>query len=706
MSPTKEKAMENFDFKSRFAENVFTDEEMKKRMPAKAYAEYEDTVAKNKPLPISLANEIAKAMKDWAIEKGATHYTHWFQPLTGVTAEKHDSFIEPDGHDKAIMKFTGKTLARGESDASSLPNGGLRSTFEARGYTAWDPTSKAFVMDGSLYIPTVFCSYGGESLDKKTPLLRSVEAINKQAMRILRLLGDKKTTKVFPTVGVEQEYFLVDKSVYEKRLDLANCGRTLFGAKPPKGQEIEDHYLGKIKSRVWDYMADLDRELWKLGIYAKTKHNEVAPAQHELASVYTTTNLAVDHNQLTMSVMKSVANRHGMVCLLHEKPFEGVNGSGKHNNWSLATDLGENLFDPTEKPCENKRFLLFFTAVVSAVDKYQDLLRISATSAGNDHRLGGNEAPPAVVSMFIGDDLSEVFTAIESGTKYQDKDADEVAFCEGILPHLKKDKTDRNRTSPFAFTGNKFEFRMVGSNMSVADANIVLNTIVAEQFAIIADKLEKAESIDETIDYLIVKAIRKHGRIIFNGNNYSEEWRAEASRRGLLNLASTVDALVHYVSPKNIELFERHEVFTAAEVTSRYEILLESYSKTVDVEARTMVHVVKRQIIPAVIRFEKTVADALSVKKSLDLGLKTSAEASLLVNISNGLDSLYTAVARLEYDLATKKRDNYEKAVFDRGVILSDMRSVRTAVDALECITDKSEWPFPNYTEILNSVMY
>ena len=700
--------MENFDFKSRFAESVFTDGEMKKRMASSAYAEYEEIVAKNKPLPLSLAHEIATAMKDWAIEKGATHYTHWFQPLTGVTAEKHDSFIEPDGNDNVIMKFTGKTLVRGESDASSLPNGGLRTTFEARGYTAWDPTSKAFVRDGSLYIPTVFCSYGGESLDKKTPLLRSVEAINKQALRILRALGDTKTNKVFPTVGVEQEYFLVDKSVYEKRLDLANCGRTLFGAKPPKGQEIEDHYLGKIKARVWDYMADLDRELWKLGVYAKTKHNEVAPAQHELASVYTTTNLAVDHNQLIMSVMKSVANRHGMVCLLHEKPFEGVNGSGKHNNWSLATDLGENLFDPTEKPCENKRFLLFFTAVVSAVDKYQDLLRISATSAGNDHRLGGSEAPPSVISMFIGDDLSEVFTAIESGTKYQDKDPDEVEFCEGILPHLKKDKTDRNRTSPFAFTGNKFEFRMVGSNMSVADANIVLNTIVAEQFRIIADKLEKAENLDDAIDYLVVKAIRKHGRIIFNGNNYSDEWKKEAERRGLLSLPTTVDALRHYAEQKNIELFERHEVFTATEVESRHEILLESYSKAIDVEARTMAHIVKRQIIPAVISFEKVVAETLNAKQALTLGLKNSAEGALIVNLSKGLDSLYTAVSKLEYDLSVGAdiKCSQEKAEYDKSVILADMSKVREWADFLESITDKEIWPFPNYTEILNSVSY
>ena len=700
--------MEKFDFKNSFAENVFTDCEMKKRMPEKAYAEYEETVAKNKPLSVKLANDIAKAMKEWAIEKGATHYTHWFQPLTGVTAEKHDGFIEPDGNDNVILKFTGKNLVRGESDASSLPNGGLRTTFEARGYTAWDPTSKAFVRDGSLYIPTVFCSYGGESLDKKTPLLRSVEAIGKQAIRILRAMGDYKTAKVFPTVGVEQEYFLVDKSVYEKRLDLANCGRTLFGAKPPKGQEIEDHYLGKIKSRVWNYMADLDRELWKLGVYAKTKHNEVAPAQHELASVYTTTNLAVDHNQLIMSVMKGVAHRHGMVCLLHEKPFDGVNGSGKHNNWSLATDLGENLFDPGEKPCENKRFLLFFTAVVSAVDKYQDLLRISATSAGNDHRLGGSEAPPSVISMFIGDDLSEVFTAIESGAKYQDKDPDEVEFCEGILPHLKKDKTDRNRTSPFAFTGNKFEFRMVGSNMSVADANIVLNTIVAEQFRIIAEKLENAENIDDAIDYLVVKAIRKHGRIIFNGNNYSEEWKKEAERRGLLSLPTTVDALKHYTAQKNLELFERHEVFTSAEVTSRHEILLDSYSKTIDVEARTLAHIVRRQIIPSVIKFENTVATTLNQKQMLGLGLKNSAEASLIVNLSKTLDELYTAVSKLEYDLTVglTKKTSEDRAEYDKEVILADMRAVREATDNLETMIDKEVWPVPNYTEILNSVTY
>ena len=700
--------MENFDFKTSFAENVFTNEEMKKRMPLSAYEEYEGLVSKNEPLTLVVANEIAKAMKDWAIEKGATHYTHWFQPMTGVTAEKHDSFMEPDGQDKAITKFSGKTLVKGESDASSLPNGGLRATFEARGYTAWDPTSKAFVREGSLYIPTVFCSYGGESLDKKTPLLRSVETLNKQALRVLRALGDKKTTKVIPTVGVEQEYFLVDKEVYEKRLDLENCGRTLFGAKPPKGQEIEGHYLGKIKARVWDYMADLDRELWKLGVYAKTKHNETAPAQHELASVYTTTNLAVDQNQLTMSVMKSVANKHGMVCLLHEKPFAGVNGSGKHNNWSLATDKGENLFDPGENPSQNKRFLLLFSAVISAVDKYQDLLRISASSAGNDHRLGASEAPPAVISMFVGDDLLEIFTAIESGTKYQEKDADEVEFCEGILPHLKKDKTDRNRTSPFAFTGNKFEFRMVGSDMSVAGANIMLNTIVAEQFRIIADKLESADDIDAMMDYLIVKAIRRHGRIIFNGNNYSDEWKEEAERRGLLNLPTTVDALVHYIDPKNIELFERHEVFTSAEVNSRYEILLDGYAKTIDVEARTVAHVVRRQIIPAIIKFEGVVAKTLSLKKSIGLDLDVSVESALVYKLSEGLNKLYTMVEKLEYDLnvCQSKRGSLEKATFQKEVIIPDMQQIRTVSDGLESITDKTSWPFPTYTEILSSVMY
>ena len=700
--------MENFDFKTSFAENVFTNEEMKKRMPLSAYEEYEGLVSKNEPLTLEVANEIAKAMKDWAIEKGATHYTHWFQPMTGVTAEKHDSFMEPDGQDKAITKFSGKTLVKGESDASSLPNGGLRATFEARGYTAWDPTSKAFVREGSLYIPTVFCSYGGESLDKKTPLLRSVETLNKQALRVLRALGDKKTTKVFPTVGVEQEYFLVDKEVYEKRLDLENCGRTLFGAKPPKGQEIEGHYLGKIKARVWDYMADLDRELWKLGVYAKTKHNETAPAQHELASVYTTTNLAVDQNQLTMSVMKSVANKHGMVCLLHEKPFNGVNGSGKHNNWSLATDKGENLFDPGENPSQNKKFLLLFSAVISAVDKYQDLLRISASSAGNDHRLGASEAPPAIISMFVGDDLLEIFTAIESGTKYQEKDADEVEFCEGILPHLKKDKTDRNRTSPFAFTGNKFEFRMVGSDMSVAGANIMLNTIIAEQFRIIADKLESTEDIDAMMDYLIVKAIRKHGRIIFNGNNYSEEWKKEAERRGLLNLPTTVDALVHYIDQKNIELFERHEVFTSAEVHSRYEILLDGYAKTIDVEARTVAHVVRRQIIPAVIKFEGVVANTLSLKKTIGLDLDNSVESALVYKLSEGINKLYTMVEKLEYDLTVyqSKQGSLEKATFQKEVIIPDMQQIRAVSDALESITDKNSWPFPTYTEILSSVMY
>ena len=691
-----------------FGINVFNDSVMKEYLPSETYQMLKSTIKEGKSLDSGIANTVAEGMKEWAISKGATHYTHWFQPLTGITAEKHDSFITPTDDGRIIMEFSGKELIKGEPDASSFPSGGLRATFEARGYTAWDPSSYAFIKDKTLCIPTAFCSYSGEALDQKTPLLRSMDAVSKQALRMVKAIGMDDVKRITTTVGPEQEYFLVDKELYDKRPDLMYCGRTLIGAMPPKGQEMDDHYFGVLKPRVAEFMRELDNELWKLGVLAKTEHNEAAPAQHELAPIFTTTNIAADHNQLTMEFMKKIALSKGMVCLLHEKPYDGVNGSGKHNNWSLATDLGENLFDPTDKPSDNKRFLLFFTAVVSAVDKYQDLLRISATSASNDHRLGGSEAPPAVISMFIGDDLSEVFTAIESGTKYQDRDADEVEFCEGILPHLKKDKTDRNRTSPFAFTGTKFEFRMVGSNMSVADANIVLNTIVAEQFMIIADKLEKAENIEDTIDYLIVKAIRRHGRIIFNGNNYSEEWKKEAKRRGLLSLATTVDALEHFVTEKNVSLFERHEVFTSAEVESRYEILLESYSKAIDVEARTMVHIAKRQIIPAVIAFERVVAETLNAKQALTLGLKNSAEGSLMINLSKGLDGLYTAVSKLEYDLSVgaEKKGSKEKAEFDKSVILADMRAVRDHADFLESITDKALWPFPNYTEILNSVMY
>ncbi len=696
--------MEKFDITERFAENVFTDAEMEKRLPEKVFSAYKKCIEDNEPLAFPVADEIAKAMKDWAVEKGATHYTHWFQPMTGVTAEKHDGFIEPCGGG-AILKFSGKALVKGEPDASSFPNGGLRATFEARGYTAWDPSSKAFVMDGSLYIPTVFCSYGGESLDKKTPLLKSVEVLEKQALRIVKLFGAKNVKKVYSTVGVEQEYFLVDKEVYEKRLDLATCGRTLFGAQPPKGQELEDHYFGKIKQRVWEYMKDLDRELWKYGVYAKTKHNEVAPAQHELASVYTTTNLAVDHNQITMSLMKSVANRHGMVCLLQEKPFYGVNGSGKHNNWSLATDSGVNLLEPGDTPAENAQFLVFLTAVVAAVDEYQDLLRISVASAGNDHRLGANEAPPAIVSMFVGEELDSVLDAIESGVSYVGKDAGEITVGSSILPHIPKDKTDRNRTSPFAFTGNKFEFRMVGSNMSVADANTVINTAVADELGKIADELEKSKDFKSDLNEVIKRLIRAHRRIIFNGNNYSDEWKEEAGRRGLLNLPTTVDALPHLVRKKNIDLFARNGIFTESEVKSRCDIRFESYIKTVDIETKTMLKIAKREVIPAAIAFQKELAEEIAALKAADMPAKS--ERDLLGKVSEMFDGLYFATEKLEEDFAkAPKGEFYEEALYRKDVILKDMAEVRKYADGLEERVGKSFWPFPTYAEILTSVMY
>ena len=699
--------MDNFNVKEAFGEYVFSDKVMRSRLPDKIYKEYKRCIDENKPLEQFVADEIAKTMRGWAIEKGATHYTHWFQPMTGVTAEKHDAFLEPNG-EGVIMKFTGKALVKGEPDASSFPNGGLRATFEARGYTAWDPSSYAFVKDGSLYIPSVFCSYGGESLDKKTPLLRSMETLGEQALRIVKLFGNTDVKKVYTTVGAEQEYFLIDKQEYEKRLDLVTCGRTLFGAKPPKGQEMDDHYFGKIKSRVWDYMGDLDRELWKLGVHAKTKHNEVAPSQHELACVYSATNLAVDHNQLTMSVMKSVANRHGMVCLLHEKPFAGVNGSGKHNNWSLSTDTGVNLLEPGDTPAENAQFLLFLTAVIAAVDEYQDLLRISVASAGNDNRLGANEAPPAVVSMFIGEELEGVLSSLESGSVYKGKKAKELEIGASILPHLPKDKTDRNRTSPFAFTGNKFEFRMVGSNMSVAGANIILNTIVADELKKFADKLDGAKDFNSSLIELIKNTYSAHKRIVFNGNNYSAEWIEEAKKRGLLNLPTTVDALPYYIKEKNVALFERHKVFTAAELFSRYEIMLEGYTKTVDIEAKTMAHMARREIIPAVISFLKEVESELAVKRSLNLNLPCSLETDLVVKISALADSVYTVTDKLEYDLlrAETVSGSYDLAVFHKDVIIADMKALRSAVDELERLVGKEYWPFPVYTDILNSVKY
>ena len=700
--------MKNTTIEKIFAENVFTDAEMEKRISKEAYESYRKTVDENVPLIRAAADEIAKAMMAWAMEKGATHYTHWFQPMTGVTAEKHEAFIEPDGKGGVVTKFSGKMLVKGEPDASSFPSGGLRSTFEARGYTAWDPSAKAFVRDGSLYIPTVFCSYCGESLDKKTPLLKSIEALNKQVLRVMRIFGDNETKRIISTVGAEQEYFLVDKEVYEHRLDLATCGRTLFGARPPKGQELEDHYFGKIKQRVWDYMSDLDEELWKLGVYAKTKHNEVAPAQHELACVYTPSNDAVDHNQIVMSVMKSVANRHGMVCLLHEKPFDGINGSGKHNNWSMATDRGENLLDPTDHPENNTRFLLFLSAVISAVDKYQDMLRISVASAGNDHRLGANEAPPAIVSMFIGEELGNILNSIENGAKYNEIKAEVLKITSGLIPKFDKDKTDRNRTSPFAFTGNKFEFRMVGSDMSVSAANVVINTIVADALKDYADVLEKSTDLNASVLELVKKSYTEHKRIVFNGNNYSDEWVKEAEKRGLLNLKTTVDALPYYLEKKNIDLFVRHGVLTETEIRSRYEIQLDSYAKLIDVEAKTMARMARREILPASIGYSDELANGLSAKAAIGIDITKTADKRLIDKLIALNDKLLKATEKLEKDIKTSSsmKDALKLARYHRDAMIPDMDKLRAIADELETLVDKTYWPFPTYTEILSSVMY
>ena len=645
-------------------------------------------------------------MKDWAIEKGATHYTHWFQPMTGVTAEKHDSFITPDKDGHIIMEFSGKELVQGEPDASSFPSGGLRATFEARGYTAWDPTSYAFIKDGTLCIPTAFCSYSGEALDKKTPVLRSMQALNKQALRILRLFGNTTVEKVITTVGPEQEYFLVDKEMYEKRPDLVFCGRTLFGARPPKGQEMEDHYFGTIKPRVSAYMKELEQELWKLGVLAKTKHNEVAPAQHELAPIFTTTNIATDHNQLTMELMKSIANKHGLACLLHEKPFAGVNGSGKHNNWSLSTDTGANLLEPGDTPSENAQFLLFLSAVIKAVDDYQDLLRVSVASAGNDHRLGANEAPPAIVSMFLGDELTEIITAIENGTNYIDKGKSQMEIGVRVLPKFSKDTTDRNRTSPFAFTGNKFEFRMLGSTFSIAGPNIVLNTIVAEELKQFADILEKSSNFDEDLNTVIKDTIRDHKRIIFNGNNYSDAWIEEAEKRGLLNLKTTPDALPYFVHTKNIELFTKHHVFSESELYSRYEILMENYCKTIHIEALTMIDMVKKYIIPSVLSYQGEISEIANSKKQLNPNLKCELEEKLLSKLSRLGNYLYAKLDTLETSVLNAKThsDLLESAKYYRESIFINMQHLRGIVDELETLIAKDHWSLPTYGELLFSV--
>ena len=685
-----------------FGSLVFNDDVMREKLPKDVYKSLRKTIDRGTDLDINVANVVANAMKDWAVEHGATHYTHWFQPMTGITAEKHDSFISPTSNGKVIMEFSGKELIKGEPDASSFPSGGLRATFEARGYTAWDPTSYAFIKDGSLYIPTAFCSYSGEVLDKKTPLLRSMEAISEQAVRVLRLFGNTSVRHVNTTVGPEQEYFLVDKKYYEAREDLMFTGRTLFGAKPPKGQELEDHYFGVIKPRVSAFMKELDEELWKLGVYAKTKHNEVAPAQHELAPIFTTTNLASDHNQLTMEMMKKIAERHGLVCLLHEKPFAGVNGSGKHNNWSISTDKGQNLLDPGTTPYENAQFLLFLVAVIKAVDEYQDLLRISVASAGNDHRLGANEAPPAIVSMFVGEELEEVLDAIEKGTDYKGGEKQTMEIGVHVLPNFPKDTTDRNRTSPFAFTGNKFEFRMLGSNQSISGPNIVLNTIVAEELKQFADELEGAEDFTKALNDLIRKTIKEHKRIIFNGDGYAESWQIEAEKRGLLNYKTTVEALPHFIDKKNIDLFTSHNVFTEKEMISRTEILLETYSKTINIEALTLNDMVKKQLLPALSTYTADLAAALAAKTAVVDGIDVSMEESELKELSAAQGKLYALSCKLDKELAeVPGGEALETATYYRDVIFAEMQGMREVIDAAEEKVSSDVWPVPTYADII-----
>ena len=689
-----------------FGDMVFDDAAMKTRLPKDAYEAMKRTIEDGRSLNIGIANAVASAMKDWAISKGATHFTHWFQPMTGITAEKHDSFITPTANGKVIMEFSGKELIKGEPDASSFPSGGLRATFEARGYTAWDPTSYAFVKGKTLYIPTAFCSYGGEALDKKTPLLRSMEALNRQAMRVLHLFGNSDVTSVKTTVGPEQEYFLIDKDMFDRRRDLIFTGRTLFGAKPPKGQELDDHYFGSIKPRVSEFMEDLNQELWHLGVLAKTEHNEVAPAQHELAPIFTTTNIATDHNQLTMELMQSIAKKHGLVCLLHEKPFAGVNGSGKHNNWSIQTNTGVNLLAPGDTPHENAQFLLFLCAVIQAVDDYQDLLRLSVASAGNDHRLGANEAPPAVVSMFLGDELNAILDSIENDTCYNGTESAPLKLGVHVLPKLPRDTTDRNRTSPFAFTGNKFEFRMLGSSASIATANIMLNTTVAESLRIYADELEGAADFPIALHDLIRRVIREHKRIIFNGNGYDDAWIAEAERRGLLNLRTTPDCLPYLIAPKNLELFARHRIYTAEEARSRYEILLDNYCKILNIEAMTMIDMVRREILPAVSLYSGKVADAALKKKSLGIDACTGYEEKLvgkLSSLTSAIDSRCDALETALYEIKASD-DLYRLACGYRDRVFIAMQELRAAVDEAESVTDARAWPFPTYGDLLFGV--
>jgi len=700
----KEKHMETVaDY---FGSLVFNDDAMRERLPKETYKALKQTIREGKDLDLNIANVVANAMMHWALEHGVTHYTHWFQPMTGITAEKHEAFITPVGGGKVIMEFSGKELVQGEPDASSFPSGGLRATFEARGYTAWDPTSYAFIKGTTLYIPTAFCSYSGEVLDKKTPLLRSMEALSDQALRILKLFGKTEVKRVITTVGPEQEYFLVDKKQYLQRKDLIYTGRTLLGARPPKGQEMEDHYFGSLRPRVSAYMEDLDRELWKLGVYAKTKHNEVAPSQHELAPIFMTTNVATDQNQLMMEMMKKIADKHELVCLLHEKPFAGVNGSGKHNNWSISTDTGVNLLEPGESPYDNAQFLLFLVAVIAAVDDYQDLLRVSVASAGNDHRLGANEAPPAIVSMFLGDELTDILEGIASGKPVGAKAKQKMILGVHVLPDFPKDSTDRNRTSPFAFTGNKFEFRMLGSSFSVAGPNIVLNTIVAEELAKFADILEKAKDFKVALESIVKDTYVAHKRIIFNGNNYSPEWIGEAQKRGLLNLKSTVDAVPAFIAPKNIAVFKKFHIFTEAEMRSRYDILMDNYAKTIHIEALTMIDMVREQILPAVSAYSAKLASDAAAKKALVPSLPCKMEVETVEKLSFLEDSLSESIARLD-DLMVQVKmlaDITEQARFDHASVIPAMADARAVSDQLELIVGREYWPMPTYGDLLFTV--
>ncbi len=690
-----------------FVSMVFNDTVMKERLPKETYRAMQNAIRDGRRLDASVANVVANAMKDWAIEKGATHFTHWFQPMTGITAEKHDSFISPIKGGHVIMEFSGKELVRGEPDASSFPSGGLRATFEARGYTAWDPTSYAFIKDNTLCIPTAFCSYGGEVLDKKTPLLRSMQAVSRQAMRVLKLFGNADVTSVNVTVGPEQEYFLVDKELFSRRKDLLYTGRTLFGAMPPKGQELEDHYFGAIKPRIAAFMQDLDTELWKLGVLAKTEHNEVAPAQHELAPIFTTANIAADHNQITMEVMQKLAKKHGLVCLLHEKPFEGVNGSGKHNNWSLCTNTGVNLLEPGDTPYENAQFLLFLCAVIKAVDEYQDLLRISVASAGNDHRLGANEAPPAIISMFLGEELEGVLDAIEADAAYDAKEQVQMKIGVHVLPRFPKDTTDRNRTSPFAFTGNKFEFRMLGSSASISDANVVTNTAVAEALKQYADALEAAPDFAAALHDLIRDTIKKHKRIIFNGNGYDDAWVAEAERRGLSNLRTTPDALKHFLDEKNVALFTSHRVLTEAEMKARHEIMLESYCKIINIEALTMLDMAKKDILPAVTAYAGELASAAAAKRGVFAAVDCTFEEQTVTALSGLSAKLYGETLSLSDALAKAAKAAGPAAVADcyKNDVIGAMAALRATADALESITAANRWPFPTYGELLFGII-